>query len=233
MVWLKTSAEKVRAEKSIQSLKSAWLASSGGLQDTIEALFVDLARKGGAGSGNYGHSGRPGMRGGSGPGGSVGGSGQAPAQAQYNAGITSARPGKTRAQVESEMSDFQSALEATPATGVSVQMGTGGWEGGEEPTWITEFKDGPEAVAAVAAFAEKHDQDAALLMKYVPEGTAGASPQKRFSFQRGLEEPELREIEKAMVVEGVGGWTWGKGPKGQTLMIQHVPDWVGQNACTI
>ena len=155
---------------------------------------------GGPGSGNWAHAGRKGKRGGS----------QSVKGGRFQIGITSARPDKKTVQVEREMEDFKAAMKATPVKGMSVHLGVGGWEGGSEPTYVTQYTGNGEAKAALAAFGKKHDQDGVLIQRYVRKGTPGAQPQSRVVFDRSVDGKEIQAIEGAMVSKGFGGWTWGR-----------------------
>jgi hypothetical protein len=181
------------------------------------------AEKGGPGSGYYGpdRPGLPGVHGGSRPRGAGGEGGEV-----VQAGITSARPGKPGEQVEQEMAAFKRDL-AGVAKDVDVSMGTGGWEGGEEPTWVTRYRNGPEALAVVARYAKKHNQDAAIIMKGARKGDPGAAPQQRLRFDRPLDEPAMRVVESQLVANGIGGWTWARDKGKTTLVIQTIPEWGG------
>jgi len=173
---------------------------------------------GGTGSGNWAHAGRPGMR---------GGSVSTSAVPRFQVGITSARPEKTKGQVALEMNDFKALLGGTPVSDLSVSLGIGGWEGGSEPTYITQYTGNGEAKRALAHFAQKHNQDAVLIQKYVSKDTEGAQPQNRVSFDSDIDEPAMREIEKSLVARGFGGWTWGKQGNNAMLMLTCIPQWGG------
>jgi hypothetical protein len=126
------------------------------------------------------------------------------------------------------MGEFEGRLGEV-ADDVNVQLGTGAWATDSEPTWITEFDDGDDALSEIASTAKRFDQDSALIMKYVSEGVEGAQPQVRLQFDDKLGEPEIGIIHEALVDEGLGGWTWMKGPNGgTTLMAVSVPQWGGE-----
>jgi hypothetical protein len=113
------------------------------------------------------------------------------------------------------------------ATNVSVEMGTGGWEGGEEPTHVTTFTDGPQAMSVLAKYAKTHNQDAAIVMKAARKGDPGAAPQQRLKFQRPLDAPAMRVVESQLVANGIGGWTWANDGGKSTLIVQTIPVWGG------
>jgi len=140
-------------------------------------------------------------------------------------GITSARPGKTQKQIEAEMHEFEEMMKETPVENLTVQMGTGGWEGGSEPTWVTQYDGDGEAVKVLAEAGKKWDQDGVLVMRHVQKG---GQPQTRLSFGETLGEPEMRGVEKMLVSEGIGGWTWGQGAKGPELIMTSIPQWGGE-----
>ena len=135
------------------------------------------------------------------------------------------RGGKTIEQVKEEMGEFRSLLEKTPVENLSVQLGTGGWEGGSEPTWVTQYDGDGEALRVLAQAGKKWDQDAVLVMKHV---TKGGQPQTRLSFAEAMSEPEMRGVEKILVSEGIGGWTWAQGKSGPTLIATSIPQWGGE-----
>lgn len=178
-----------------------------------------VVRKGGPGSGNKGHKGIPGYHGGSAPrgGGTV-----------YDVGITSYRDGKEMETVRAQMKEFEGDLKSTPAKNVSVQEGTGGWEGGSEPTWITSYTDGPEALSVIASTAKKYEQDGALIMKRTTKGAEGAQPRVELGFDETLNDSQVRAVESAMVDAGLGGWTWGKRGGKTSVMAACIPQWGGE-----
>lgn len=132
------------------------------------------------------------------------------------------------AEVEAQMQEFEGDLKNTPAKDVQVQPGTGGWEGGQEPTWITSFTDGPEALSVVAETAKKYNQDAALVMKESKANAPGASPKVNLGFDQALSKEEMKEVEATMVTAGLGGWTWGQKGGKTTVMAACIPDWGGE-----
>lgn len=146
---------------------------------------------------------------------------------QVQVGITSARPGKTTEQIEKEMDEFRTLMEETPVKNLSIQLGTGGWEGGSEPTWVTQYDGDGEAMKVLAQSGKKWDQDAVLVMQHVTEG---GQPQTRLAFAEEIDMPEMREIEKVLVSEGIGGWTWAEGKDGPVLIATSIPQWGGEKA---
>jgi len=144
----------------------------------------------------------------------------------YQVGITSHRPGKDPRQLRLEMDEFVEDLQGV-AEDVDVQLGTGGWEGGSEPTWVVRFRDGDDALAVLAATGKRHNQDAVLVMKYTTPGNG--SPLVRLNFSRKLEEEAMRKIEAGLVENGIGGWTWARAARGTVLLAASVPQWGGQN----
>lgn len=181
--------------------------------------------KGGPTSGYHGHgggAGGPGNPGGSRPRSAGAGAGGT----VHRAGITSARPGKTTEQVRAEMEPFRRDLSAV-AKDVSVSMGIGGWEGGEEPSWVTEYKNGSDALAVVARYAKKYEQDAALVFKGARKGDPGAAPMQSLSFDRPLARPAMEVIETQLVAQGIGGWTWSKRNGKTSLIVTTVESWGG------
>lgn len=195
---------------------------------TIAKAALEAIEKGGAGSGNWGHRGRPGQRGGSAAG---GGKGRRVGQTQV--GITSHRAGRTPGQAKAAGEEWRQDLEATTARNVNVQFGIGGYEGGREPTYVTTYEGNGEALKAAARFGKKYEQDAVIVQKFVEKGTAGAEPMDELSFNRALTTQQIRAAENIIGAEGIGGWTWSKGPNGNTrLQMTFIPDWADYNRDT-
>ena len=191
-------------------------------ENALISVWVRRGQKGGPGSGYHGHAGRPGRIGGSASrGGGAGGQGTT-----YHAGITSARPGKTREQVAKNMEVLHRDLSAV-AKDVRLSMGTGGWEGGSEPTHICQFTNGAPALSVLAKYAKEHDQDAAIVMKGVSRNDPNAAPQQRLKFGRPLDEPAMRVVEKQLVSNGIGGWTWANDGGKTALVVQTIKQWGG------
>jgi hypothetical protein len=146
-------------------------------------------------------------------------------------GITSAKPGKSLEQIEKELGEFKAMMKKTPVKNLSVELGTGGWEGGSEPTFVTQYEGNGEARRILAEKAKAWNQDAVILMRYV---RSGGQPQTRISFGEALTEEECRTVEAGLLQisgrhgAGIGGWTWGQGANGQPeLIMQCIPHWGG------
>ncbi len=185
-------------------------------------------RKGGPGSGHFGHAGRPGQRGGSLPGGGV--SARVSSE-QVTLGITSARGGKTRAAVEREMHVFSNAMaHIDDVSDLEVSIGAGGWQESpgkfiHEPTWVTSYRGNGEALKLIKRTASKYEQDAVLLQK-----AGGTSPQSSIVFDDDLGDDTRDTIQSALAEGGIGGWTWGKTSAGKTvLQTVNVPEWGGDS----
>ncbi len=176
---------------------------------------------GGPGSGNWGHAGRKGKRGGSAP-------------ASYQVGITSAPPpggaAKSDAQIRDDMGDFQRSMKATPVTDLSVELGRGGWEGGYEPTFVTQYTGNGEATKALARFGKEHKQQAVLIQRYTSENDPKAQPQNRIEFDRLLDSDQVTSIESVLVEAGLGGWTWVNRGNRAILMAVCIPQWGGDKS---
>ena len=180
---------------------------------------------GGPGSGNWGHAGRKGKRGGSAP-------------ASYQVGITSAPPSgagyvKSGAQIDSEMGEFRESMEGTPVNGLSVELGRGGWDGGHEPTFVTQYTGNGEAVKALARFGKKYDQDGVLIQRYTSENDPEAQPQNRIGFEEPMTPDRVAAIESMLVSAGLGGWTWVNRVGGAMLMATCIPQWGGERSAHI
>ena len=172
---------------------------------------------GGAGSGNFGHRGRKGKKGGS----LAGGGG-------VRVGITSARPGKSVEQVAKEMQPFKQGLEDIDGvTDVQVDMGRGGWEGGGEDTWVTQYNGNGEAISHIAKPAKAFDQDGAVVFERVSKNHPDAEPSSFYGFQRSLDAKERVAVEGVLNAHGQGGWTWVERNGKTTLNAANVPQWGG------
>jgi hypothetical protein len=176
---------------------------------TIEEL-PDIKDNGGPGSGNFGHAGRPGERGGSGKGGSM------------QVGVTSARPEKSDDQVAKEFTGFKKMLSGV-ARNVDTSLGRGGWEGGGESTFVTHYTGGDTAKAKLVQYAKDQNQDGILFMKPAGKDTEGATPITNLTFAKEVSDVKRAAIEKALVKNGFGGWTWS----GNQLMLASVPAYGG------
>lgn len=193
------------------------------IDDLVELKALLLHKlKGGSGSGHHGHSGRPGQRGGSLPG-------------TVMVGITSAREGKTIAAVRADMHLFERSMSKIDTVeGFKVSVGAGGWQepSGKfvhEPTWVTSYKGNGKALAAIKEIASKYEQDAVLMQKVVPKGKyAQAQPQSNVIFKGNVSEGVRDIVQTELSKGGIGGWTWGKAPNGNTMLqTTCVPEWGG------
>ena len=106
-------------------------------------------------------------------------------------GITSFREGKPLAQVKEDMEELKGALEDAGARNTSVHLGTGGWEGGEEPTFVTSYENGEAVYPTIASLAKKWNQDGVLIMRQSPEGK---DPQMRLSFSKPLDRAGMKAV---------------------------------------
>jgi hypothetical protein len=185
-----------------------------------------LAERGGPGSGHFGHEGRPGEVGGSKPSGGSESSGE---KGRRRVGLTSARPGRPEDQVFQDMEEFAAALAKIQGVeNPQVVAGTGGWEGGEEPTWVIEFSGNGQATSLIAQTAKKYDQDGVLLMDPC-RADADCSPVVDFHFNSRLSEQQRDQIQQWLVEEGIGGWTWYSNNGKPSLRAVAVPQWGGNS----
>jgi len=199
---------------------------------------VEIGIKGGLGSGNWHHVGRPGKEGGSGPGRSGAGhslkdptgrtlGSPASQEVIVDVGITSARPGKTPFQVRQDMDEFEASMRQTGVRNLSVKIGVGGYEKQHEPTWITSFSsDGEIPLAALAAAGKKYNQDSVLVMRHVKEG---GSPQVHLDFSHDLDSRQMGAVENVLRANEVGGWTWHNKAGRTSLMMACIPQWGGES----
>jgi len=129
------------------------------------------------------------------------------------------------------MGDFRNSLLATGVQDASVEAGRGGWEGGHETTYVTQFQGDNtalrESVRAIAAFGKEHNQDAVLIQRYVRADHPKAQPQSRIVFGAPLDEREMGLLETMLAQHGVGGWTWVNKDGQTTLMATCIPQWGG------
>lgn len=142
-------------------------------------------------------------------------------------GITSARPGRPSEQVYADMRDFEGRLrQIESVAGVSVKPGVGGWEGGEEPTWVVEYEGNGEALRLLAETGKQFNQDAVLIM--TPPGDEGGQPVIDWHFGEAISEGERDAIQDLLVDSGIGGWTWYRDTGGQSVLrAVAVPQWGG------
>lgn len=186
---------------------------------TVSPVFGVI--RGGAGSGNWGHDGLEGVHGGSSPGG-----GKQNRPTTY-AGITSARPEKEAEEVFSDMAGFEKALRSIDTvSSVSVEPGTGGWEGGSEPTWVVSYDGNGKALMLLAETGQRFEQDAVLLYEAC-EGE-GCSPVVDWSFSSPITIGQRETIEKLLVENGMGGWTWYQQDGLPVLRAVAIPQWGGE-----
>lgn len=142
-------------------------------------------------------------------------------------GITSARPGKEPGQVFEEMRSFESDLrDIKSVSNISVKPGVGGWEGGEEPTWVVQYDGNGEALRLIVQTAKKFEQDAVLMMSE-PTGD-NSNPVTDWKFDEHLDPNERDWIERTLVRSGIGGWTWYRSEDGRSVLrAAHIPEWSG------
>lgn len=142
-------------------------------------------------------------------------------------GITSNRPGMPPEEVFEDMREFEGKLrEIEGVRNVSVKPGVGGWEGGEEPTWVVQFEGDGEALKLIAETGKQHNQDAVLIMESPGEGNR--QPVVDWEFNEPITPDERDAIQETLVDSGIGGWTWFRSPSGQTVLrAVAVPQWGG------
>lgn len=192
------------------------------LQKSAIETIVDLTLiKGGKGSGNFGHAGRPGKVGGSAP------------RSTTRVGVTSSREGVSSRSVFVAMGEFEQDLKRVRGvSGINVQPGLGGWEGGREPTWIVEYKGNGEALELLQDVGRKYDQDAILLFSEAKKGSG--SLMLDYILNDSVQPVERDIIEDAVTANGIGGWSWYRTPDGRrSLRLVHVPQWAGDEAAFV
>jgi hypothetical protein len=162
-----------------------------------------------------------------------GGPGRAGSGPSVRVGITSFRETKGQAmeQLKKDMASLEDDLEATPVQDVSVSLGTGGWEGGSEPTFVTQYRGNGAAKKVLAEKAKEWNQDGVILVEQVKKG---GTPESRLNFSEPLNEGQMRKAEQALLAAserhgaGIGGWTWANnGGKGPELITDCIPQWGG------
>jgi len=148
-------------------------------------------------------------------------------------GITSFKTekGQTPKQMKKDMDELERELKKTGVKNLSVKLGTGGWEGGSEPTFVIQFEGDGAARKVLARKAKEWDQSAVIIMEHVKKG---GHPQTRISFGEALTEVEYRAVERGLLDAsnrhgaGMGGWTWGRDMSGHPVLImQCIPKWGG------
>lgn len=180
--------------------------------------------RGGPGSGNHGHGGLKGVHGGSSPG---GGGKKSPST---RVGITSARPDSEDEKVFADMRDFEKALNNIPTvTNITVEPGRGGWEGGSEPTWVVAYDGNGKAQRLLAQTGKNFNQDAVII--YEADDSPDASPLTDFQFNETVTDAQRDAIEKTLVDNGIGGWTWFQQDGDKTVLrMLYVPPWAENSA---
>lgn len=217
----------IEEEKMLEALKVLGLSKVereeivAGIKAAVEVYGDEVVEtlKGGPGSGNFGHAGRPGKRGGSAP-----GSRSGSRLPSFQVGITSARPGTSLDKIRRDMQDFEEEMRKTPVKELSVELGTGAWEGGGEPTWIVRYRGNGEALKMLAMTGKKHNQDGVLIMQKVK---SGGQPLSELSFDMELDTSQYETIGNILSEAGFGGWTWGTRGGKTLLQIACIPQWGG------
>ncbi|KKN47165.1 hypothetical protein LCGC14_0665610 [marine sediment metagenome] len=189
------------------------------------SILKRVIKRGGPGSGHFGHAGRDAADevGGSLPAGKGGGKGKG----EKHVGLTSARPGREEEEtVLEDMLEFEALLkEIAGVSQVSVELGEGGWEGGSEPTWVISFDGDGDALSLIAKTAKKFNQDGVLI--YEACKGAGCSPVVTWTFGGSISDKERDIVQNLMVARGIGGWTWYNDGNQKALRAVSVPQWGG------
>lgn len=147
-----------------------------------------------------------------------------------HAGITSYRSNENTPirQVLNDGYAFGKQLASLPGvSNVSVKPGWGGWNGGREPSWGISYRGNGEALRLLAITGKKFNQDSVLVIK--PSGHPAGQESMAFdmTFPKRLNETLRASVEKHLVSNGLGGWSWGKKGKGTILRAIAVPQWGG------
>lgn len=161
-----------------------------------------------------------------------GGPGRAGSGPTVRVGITSFKDdqGQGLEQLKKDMAALEDDLDATPAQDVTVSLGTGGFEGGSEPTFVTQFRGNGQARKALAKRAKEWNQDSVIVTTPVKRG---GTPEGRLSFNRPLDEAEIRKVNQTVLAAskkvdaGIGGWTWSQGKNGPEFIANCIPGWGG------
>lgn len=119
---------------------------------------------------------------------------------------------------------------------VSIGIGTGGWDGGAEPTMRLSYNGNGEAIRYLAGYGKKKGQDGVLFMKSSTKDNPKAQPNVQLSFDNPLSAKSRKMVESLIVQEIKKeydgkpnvGWTWGKKNGKRTLTSQCVPQWEGE-----
>lgn len=146
-------------------------------------------------------------------------------------GITSARPGKGATEVYAQMGGFERDLKQIKGvSNVSVQPGTGAWQGGSEPSWVVSYVGNGEARRLLAKTASQYDQDAVLLMGRCVGPKTACDPVVDLRFDNTLSVGQIEKINTVLGTAGFSGWTWGKVGGKPVLRMVSVPAWGGNTA---
>jgi hypothetical protein len=149
----------------------------------------------------------------------------------HAAGITSARAGKSHAQVFRDMRAFQKSLEAVPGvSGVVVAPAVGqsaawGWE----PSWNVVYKGNGAAKALVAQTAQAMDQDAAFILTGGCKGPA-CSPVVEYTFHGTMNGARHAAVDAVLKEQGFEGWTWAKSNGESFVRAVHIKDWTSDTS---
>ena len=161
-----------------------------------------------------------------------GGPGRAGSGPTVRVGITSYKDEKGQAleQLKKDMASLEDDLEATPAQDIDVSLGTGGWEGGSEPTFVTQYRGNGAARKALAKRAKEWNQDGVIIVEQVKRG---GTPECRLTFDRPLTQGEIEVARDTILAAsqrhnaGISGWTWANGGKGTQFITDCIPKWGG------
>lgn len=173
---------------------------------------------GGAGSGNFGHAGRPGE---------VGGSSET-----THVGITSSRgPDDPTHGTHSNKTTFAAMREFTSqlqqvsgVRNVKVEPGHGVYHGDYEPTWVVSYTGNGAAERLLASTGQHHNQDSVLFMR-APKNDGTDMPLAEWRFAHGVDKSRRDKIAAVMTQHGIDGGTWYREGKYTVLRSVAVPEW--------
>lgn len=140
-------------------------------------------------------------------------------------------------QVAKDMEVVKGELEKLKGVrNVSIGIGTGGWDGGAEPTMRLSYNGNGEAIRYLAGYGKKKGQDGVLFMKKSTKNNPKAQPNVQLTFDKPIssrkrkivEEIIVRKIKEQYNGQPNVGWTWGKKNGKRTLTSQCVPAWGGE-----
>jgi hypothetical protein len=125
-------------------------------------------------------------------------------------------------RIKGDLAELTDALARTGVKDLHSSVGIGGYEGGQEYTFVISYTGNGEARRTIARFAQRWDQDSVLIMQ---RGVKGTSPLCHIAFKEGFGGRSRTKIERMLVNAGFGGWTWYKDGGVRKVALAYVRPW--------